>query len=86
MKSANCKKPKPPKKDSIPTKKAKLLEKYEQIKGLPSPYWSSSNDEDGSDQENSDSESEEEQAAAGLEFNSDESDSDDETQSDKEDK
>ena len=85
MLSANYKKHKPPKKNSIPTERAKLLEKYKQIKGLPSPYWSSSDDEDESDWENSDSELEEEQAAAGLEFNSHESHSNDEAQSDEED-
>ena len=81
---ANYQKPKPPKKDSVPTKKDLLLQKYERIKGLPSPHYSSSEGEDESDQDVSDSESDAEQAAAGLEFDSDESDSGDEARSDDE--
>ena len=74
---AKYKKPKD-KKDSVPIKKAPLLEKYEQIKNLPSPHFSdcSSVDEDKSDKDISDSEDGEEQAETGLEFDSDESDSD----------
>ena len=88
------KKPKD-KKDSVPIKKAPLLEKYEQIKNLPSPHFSdcSSVDEDESDKDISDSKDREEQAETGLEFDSDESDSDkssndedeEDTQSDAED-
>ena len=64
-------------KDPVPTAKKDLLEKYEEIKDLPSPHYSSSEDEDDDeiDQEMSDSESENEQEP-GLEFDSDEADSD----------
>ena len=62
-----------PKKDSVTV----LLEKYDQIRSLLLPHFSScsSKDEDESNQDNSDSKAEEDQVETGLEFDLGKSDS-----------